>query len=218
MTHLHPLSDSLEIIYLTPSTPHHETFGQKKPPSPPRIPIDNLQPSDDRDSEESCTRGDELTLSFSEFKIEMNFQWIAGKWKVITPSYTISKWVGNTNVALHLFTFIYSSSSNFLADPSIHRVNLAAWCHCTFARQKFWINLNDLQKNKETLKNSKSYVPGSKLLILMMVIPPLMGNPYNGYINPYYWVDIPIPYCLLYGNHRSLDLAHISWIFQKLTQ
>ena len=34
-----------------------------------------------------------------------------------------------------------------------------------------------------------SYVPGSNLLILGMVIPPLIGNPYNGYINPYYWVD-----------------------------
>ena len=28
-------------------------------------------------------------------------------------------------------------------------------------------------------------MPGSKLLILEMVIPPLIGNPYNGYIKPY---------------------------------
>ena len=28
------------------------------------------------------------------------------------------------------------------------------------------------------------------------------GNPYNGYINPYYWVD---DHPLLYGNHGSLD-------------
>ena len=27
-----------------------------------------------------------------------------------------------------------------------------------------------------------------------MAIPPLIGNPYNGYINPYYWVDEFIPY------------------------
>ena len=38
------------------------------------------------------------------------------------------------------------------------------------------------------------YEPGSKLLVLGMVIQPLIGNPYNGYINPYYWVDFPIPY------------------------
>ena len=38
------------------------------------------------------------------------------------------------------------------------------------------------------------YVPGSKLVVLGMVIPPLIGNPYNGYINPYYWVDEFIPY------------------------
>ena len=31
--------------------------------------------------------------------------------------------------------------------------------------------------------------PGSKLVVLGMAIPPLMGNPYNEYINPYYWVD-----------------------------
>ena len=28
------------------------------------------------------------------------------------------------------------------------------------------------------------------------------GNPYNGYINPYYWVD---DHPLLYGNNGSLD-------------
>ena len=47
-----------------------------------------------------------------------------------------------------------------------------------------------------------SYEPGSKLVVLGMVIPPLIGNPYNGYINPYYWVD---DHPLLYGNNGSLD-------------
>ena len=46
------------------------------------------------------------------------------------------------------------------------------------------------------------YEPGSKLLVLGMVIQPLIGNPYNGYINPYYWVD---DHPLLYGNNGSLD-------------
>ena len=32
-------------------------------------------------------------------------------------------------------------------------------------------------------------VPGCKLPILGMVFPPLIGNPHNGYVNPYYWVD-----------------------------
>ena len=32
-------------------------------------------------------------------------------------------------------------------------------------------------------------VPWSKVAICGMVIPPLIGNPYNGYINPYYKVD-----------------------------
>ena len=39
------------------------------------------------------------------------------------------------------------------------------------------------------------YVPWSKVAILGMGnLPPLIGNPYNGYINPYYWVDEFIPY------------------------
>ncbi len=33
-------------------------------------------------------------------------------------------------------------------------------------------------------------------------LPPLVGNPYNGYINPYYWLD---DHPLLYGNNGSLD-------------
>ena len=43
---------------------------------------------------------------------------------------------------------------------------------------------------------------GKKLLVLGMVIQPLIGNPYNGYINPYYWID---DHPLLYGNIGSLD-------------
>ena len=31
-------------------------------------------------------------------------------------------------------------------------------------------------------------------------------NPYNGYINPYYWVD---DHPLLYGNNGSLDPGHV---------
>ena len=34
------------------------------------------------------------------------------------------------------------------------------------------------------------------------LIPPLIGNPYNGYISPYYWVD---DHPLLHGNNGSLD-------------
>ena len=39
-------------------------------------------------------------------------------------------------------------------------------------------------------------------VLLGIVIPPLIGNPCNGYINPYYWVD---DHPLLYGNNGSLD-------------
>ena len=53
------------------------------------------------------------------------------------------------------------------------------------------------------------YEPGSKLLVLGMVIQPLIGNPYNGYINPYYWVD---DHPLLYGNNGSLDPSTYSYL------
>ena len=47
-----------------------------------------------------------------------------------------------------------------------------------------------------------TYEPGSKLLVLGMVIQPLIGNPYNVYINPYNWVD---GHPLLCGYNGSLD-------------
>ncbi len=50
--------------------------------------------------------------------------------------------------------------------------------------------------------NNGDPVPGSKLPMLGMVISPLIGNLYNGYINPYYWVD---DHPLLYGNNGILD-------------
>ncbi len=54
--------------------------------------------------------------------------------------------------------------------------------------------------------NQTSYdMPGSRVAIWKMVIPPSTGNPYIGYVNPYYWVD-DHP---LYGTNRSLEPQHI---------
>ncbi len=47
-----------------------------------------------------------------------------------------------------------------------------------------------------------------------MVIPPLIGNPYNGYIGPYHWVD---DHPLLYGNNGSLDPG-THQIFSSITE
>ena len=57
------------------------------------------------------------------------------------------------------------------------------------------------------------YVPWSKVAILGMVIPPLIGNPYNGYINPYYWVD---DHPLLYGNNGSLDPSTYDYLMEEI--
>ena len=44
--------------------------------------------------------------------------------------------------------------------------------------------------------------------------PTFNRNPYNGYINPYYWVD---DHPLLYGNNGSLDPStHQSAVFASL--
>ena len=50
-----------------------------------------------------------------------------------------------------------------------------------------------------------------KLVVLGMGdLPPLIGNPYNGYINPYYWVDEFIPYYMEMSWEVSLDpIAHV---------
>ena len=72
-----------------------------------------------------------------------------------------------------------------------------------------WLNIC-LQKAICKVDNRGMYphVPGSKLLVLGMVIQPGIGTPHNGYINPYYWVDCSHP--LLYGNNGGLDpIAHI---------
>ena len=60
----------------------------------------------------------------------------------------------------------------------------------------------DTPPQSTTYSSLHLHEPGSKLLVLGMVIQPLIGNPYNGYINPYYWVD---DHPLLYGNNVSLD-------------
>ena len=69
---------------------------------------------------------------------------------------------------------------------------------------KSWLFINQPIKNGGWASRVYTDVPGSKLLTLGMVILPLMGNPYNRYINPYYWVD---DHPLLYGSSGSLDLS-----------
>ena len=57
--------------------------------------------------------------------------------------------------------------------------------YCISPKQK-----PDLQWSFKTPSlSTKQYVPGSKIPRREMVIPPLIGNPHNGYINPYYLVD-----------------------------
>ena len=59
-----------------------------------------------------------------------------------------------------------------------------------------------LTRDYHRIYEGKLNASGSKLPILGMAMPTLIGKTYNGSINPYYWVD---DHSLLYGNHRSLD-------------
>ncbi len=66
-----------------------------------------------------------------------------------------------------------------------------------------------MYENIYTVCKYRIYIPyicqglnSLSLPMLGMVIPPSIGNLYNGYINPYYWVD---DHPLLYGNNGSLD-------------
>ena len=64
---------------------------------------------------------------------------------------------------------------------------------------------------------------GLNLLILGMVIPPLVGNLCNGYINPYFFGLMPIPSFFMDQNHGSLDpkpqtYPHISSISHLCNQ
>ncbi len=56
-----------------------------------------------------------------------------------------------------------------------------------------FFNVRSLRKRRPgrvVCEKHKIYVPGSKLLILGMVIPPIIGNPHHsGYIHPSYWDD-----------------------------
>ena len=66
-------------------------------------------------------------------------------------------------------------------------------CLCFFLGIQLYLR-NQVVWKPMNYKYVPIYVTGSKLLILVMVIPPLIGNPYNhSYINRYYWVDFPIP-------------------------
>ena len=62
-------------------------------------------------------------------------------------------------------------------------------------------------------------VPWSKVAILGMVIPPLTGNPYNGYINPYCWVhDHPLLYVNIGRDPSTAGfLSNIFWNVQPET-
>ena len=87
---------------------------------------------------------------------------------------------------LHRVEQCINNSSFTVTD----RYKLAAW-RSTLLQAAF--HLSSIASHQ--VPCTVVYEPGSKLLVLGMGnLQPLIGNPYNGYINPYYWVDEFIPY------------------------
>ena len=64
------------------------------------------------------------------------------------------------------------------------------------------ISKSDLTGDKHIRARLENMCHGQSRVFFGMVIPLFNRNPYNGYINPYYWVD---DHPLLYGNNGSLD-------------
>ena len=98
---------------------------------------------------------------------------VVGEWKFEAPGHDLN----------HLVT------GNFLKIINVSDAN------STFGPKNLWV----WSFVGKSWKNPKNYVPR---FWGMGDLPPLIGNPYNGYINPYYWVD---DHPLLYGNNESLD-------------
>ena len=85
------------------------------------------------------------------------------------------------------------------------------WAGCCSTVQR--VSGNDVPFKSSLVGGFNPCEPGSKVAILGMVIPPLIGNPYNGHINPYYWVD---DHPLLYGNNGSWSTRSHIWKIVKL--
>ena len=63
----------------------------------------------------------------------------------------------------------------------------------------------------------KCHGQGCRVFLGMGKIPPLIGILiYNGYINPYYWVEFPIPYYMESSWEFSLARSHIWGICLEL--
>ena len=106
---------------------------------------------------------------------------------VVYLMWVSKKYIGNSGLFLLLKMSCRKLWKDVRSNPvaTLWIMNSATLCFFFLKKP----NVNELQL-------------GSKLLVLGMVIQPLIGNPYYGYINPYYWVD---DHPLLYGNTGSLD-------------
>ena len=146
-----------------------------------------------------------------------------------------SRYLIDTRMISHQFTLVISGYL-WIIIPNIYQLP-APWCKKNSLSSRWRLtgiaviakDIRYLTARNQWIQFSKHstekrytvygpFVPWSKIAILGMVIPPLIGNPYNGYINPYYWVD---DHPLLYGNNGSLDSStgiRSIWSTQKYTK
>ena len=98
--------------------------------------------------------------------------------------------------------------------PHIYKITFGVWQYLIFAE-----TLHKLSSLIHLLllihRHMRHMCHGEKSCFLGDGHPTCNRNPYNGYINPYYWVD---DNPLLYGNNGSLDLGTYIGIFSNLAK
>ena len=87
------------------------------------------------------------------------------------------------------------------------------WCRLPKDDDQSFIELQRFDKKHYSSKTARTSVQNKQTFQVFMYTgdghPTFNRNPYNGYINPYYWVDEFIPYYMeIMGD---LTLAHV-WI------
>ena len=112
-------------------------------------------------------------------------------WVTHLGTYTVSR----SSIKPGLPRPLLGSSLQVLWSPRLHQspsrslseILKKTWTNWTFKKLLTWKNARKWRCQKEICNQMEPHVPWSKVAILGMVIQPLIGNPYNGYINPYYW-------------------------------
>ena len=123
--------------------------------------------------------------------------------------YTVRPMDPSWDILTQMFQVSNPANELKMQHVSLSYLSFCTGFHTSEVLWDFW-TINGVYADILDIWYIHRYEPGSKLLVLGMVIQPLIGNPYNGYINPYYCVD---DHPLSYGNIGSLDPSTYIYIY-----